>query len=60
MPAPCSSTGVERFATVAQLRSQGEEVPEDLLEHVSPLAWEHIGLTGDYLWPRDVRGELKH
>jgi len=23
---------------------------EDLLRHVAPLGWEHIGLTGDYVW----------
>ncbi len=23
--------------------------PEDLLAHVAPLGWEHIGLTGDYV-----------
>ncbi|WP_202408974.1 Tn3 family transposase, partial [Deinococcus xianganensis] len=25
-----------------QLRQQGEDVPDDLMQHVSPLAWEHI------------------
>jgi len=25
-------------------------VPDDLLAHVAPLEWEHIGLTGDYVW----------
>ncbi|AFW03304.1 hypothetical protein B932_3765 (plasmid) [Gluconobacter oxydans H24] len=33
-------------------------MPDDVLAHVAPLGWEHIGLTGDYLWgeirpPRD-------
>ena len=22
----------------------------DLLRHLSPLGWQHINLTGDYLW----------
>ncbi len=35
---------------VRQLRAQGVTVPEDLLVHVAPLGWEHIGLTGDYVW----------
>jgi hypothetical protein len=35
---------------VRQLRAQGATVPEDLLAHVAPLGWEHIGLTGDYVW----------
>ena len=26
-----------------------------LLQHVSPLGWEHVGLTGDYLWRTDKR-----
>jgi hypothetical protein len=35
---------------VHQLRAQGATVPDDLLAHVAPLGWEHIGLTGDYVW----------
>src|SRR5271154_3616443 len=35
---------------VRQLRAQGATVPDDLLAHVAPLGWEHIGLTGDYVW----------
>ena len=34
---------------VRQLRAQGATVPDDLLAHVAPLGWEHIGLTGDYV-----------
>jgi TnpA family transposase len=32
------------------LRHSGSEVPSDLLQHVAPLGWEHISLTGDYIW----------
>jgi TnpA family transposase len=35
---------------VRQLRAQGATIPDDLLAHVAPLGWEHIGLTGDYVW----------
>ena len=35
---------------VRQLRAQGADVSDDLLAHVAPLGWEHIGLTGDYVW----------
>jgi len=35
---------------VDYLRSTGKAVPDDLLQHVAPLGWNHIGLTGDYLW----------
>jgi len=26
-----------------------------LLQHVSPLGWEHINLTGDYIWHANKR-----
>ena len=32
------------------LRSAGAPVSDDLLRHVAPLGWNHISLTGDYLW----------
>lgn len=35
---------------VRHLRGNGVDVPDELLAHVAPLGWEHIGLTGDYLW----------
>jgi hypothetical protein len=34
---------------VAALR-QVEDVPDHLLTHLSPLGWEHVNLTGDYVW----------
>ena len=34
---------------VAALR-QTEDVPDQLLAHLSPLGWEHANLTGDYIW----------
>lgn len=27
-----------------------EDVPNHLLAHLSPLGWEHVNLTGDYIW----------
>jgi Tn3 transposase DDE domain len=35
---------------VAALRRRGQAVADDLLAHLSPLGWEHINLTGDYVW----------
>ena len=35
---------------VAHLRATDEVVPEALLAHTTPLSWEHIGLSGDFLW----------
>lgn len=37
------------------LREQGLSVDERLLAHVSPLGWEHINLTGDYVWHSNKR-----
>ena len=30
--------------------SHDRAVDDDLLRYLSPLCWEHINLTGDYLW----------
>ena len=27
-----------------------EDVPDHRLAHLSPLGWEHVNLTGDYIW----------
>ena len=35
---------------VQHLRAQGVTISDDLLAHVAPLGWEHIALTGDYVW----------
>ncbi len=37
---------------LAALR-QVEEVPDHLLAHPSPVGWEHVNLTGDYVWASD-------
>jgi TnpA family transposase len=35
---------------VDHLRRQGHALPAELLAHTSPLSWEHIGFSGDFLW----------
>jgi TnpA family transposase len=35
---------------VTALEQRGTAVPPECLPHVSPLGWEHINLTGDYIW----------
>ena len=40
---------------VAELR-QVEDVPDHLLAHLSPLGWEHVNLTGDYIWGATQNG----
>ena len=35
---------------ISALRQHGEEIDNNLLQYLSPLGWEHINLTGDYIW----------
>ncbi|MGF7176663.1 Tn3 family transposase [Azospirillum doebereinerae] len=35
------------------LRADGERISDELLSHLAPLGWQHINLTGDYLWSAD-------
>ena len=35
------------------LRACGEAIPDALLAHVAPSGWQHVNLTGDYLWGAD-------
>jgi hypothetical protein len=39
----------------ARLREAGQLVKDSLLTHLSPLGWEHINLTGDYVWHANKR-----
>jgi len=43
---------------VEALRSSGWNIPDALLQHLSPLKWEHISLTGDYRWRTDAGRRL--
>ena len=40
-------------AAFDHLAASGMDVPQDHIRHVAPLGWEHIGLTGDYVWGVD-------
>lgn len=42
---------------VQAIRDSGKEVAETLLPHLSPLGWEHINLTGDYIWQQSRQVE---
>ena len=35
---------------IQHLQDNSHSVNESLLKHLSPLGWEHINLTGDYVW----------
>ncbi|HEY3590593.1 MAG TPA: Tn3 family transposase [Buttiauxella sp.] len=38
-------------------RSQRKGIPinEQLVVHLSPLGWEHINLSGDYVWRNNLK-----
>ena len=44
---------LERAANA--LRGHGHAVDDALLQYLSPLGWEHVNLTGDYLWRSSVK-----
>lgn len=39
------------------LKEHGKKVDDKLLQNLSPLGWEHINLTGDYIWKQTKRAE---
>ena len=43
-----NTIGLERV--VETLRTQGTAVSDELPQHLSPLGWERIILTGEYRW----------
>ena len=38
---------------IEALRARGDTITDDLLGYLAPLAWQHINLTGDYVWAPD-------
>ncbi|MEM6281998.1 MAG: Tn3 family transposase [Chloroflexota bacterium] len=43
---------------VEHLRHQGWAITDKHLEHLTPLGWEHISLTGDYIWNPNLSTNL--
>jgi TnpA family transposase len=39
------------------LRETGKPINDGLLQYLSPLGWEHINLTGDYVWRQNRKVE---
>ena len=39
----------------SSLRGHKQTIDDALLQYLSPLGWEHINLTGDYLWRRSSK-----
>ncbi len=36
--------------TFAELNRSGIATPPEVIKHIAPLGWQHISLTGDYIW----------
>ena len=45
---------------IGLLSQKGRTISDDLLVHLSPLGWEHINLTGDYIWQANRRVAKGH
>lgn len=42
---------------IQALEEHGQSIDKNLLQHLSPLGWEHINLTGDYVWRQNKKAE---
>lgn len=42
---------------IDSLRRKGIPINEQLITHLSPLGWEHINLSGDYVWRTNLKLE---
>jgi hypothetical protein len=40
------------------VQQEGAEMTAEQLQHLSPMDWEHISLTGDYTW--DFNAKSSH
>ncbi|NKB84535.1 transposase [Ochrobactrum grignonense] len=34
----------------AELNREGTITPPEIIKYITPLGWQHISLTGDYIW----------
>lgn len=51
----CNTIHLDR--ALQSLKAHGQPVDGCLFAHLSPLAWEHINLTGDYAWQQSRQVE---
>lgn len=45
--------------TFAELNREGITTPHDVMKHITPLGWQHISLTGDYIWTPTDSADLR-
>jgi hypothetical protein len=41
---------VQMARVIEEMRAEGDDIPDAMLPFLSPLGWQHINLTGDYIW----------
>lgn len=41
---------VQMARVIEEMRAEGDDIPDAVLPFLSPLGWQHINLTGDYIW----------
>ena len=41
---------LDRAVTALREAKRDQPISDEMLAHLSPLGWEHINLTGDYVW----------
>jgi hypothetical protein len=51
--ADCGDLAIER--AIDSLGRKGILINEQLITHLSPLGWEHINLSGDYVWRTSLK-----
>nr|WP_320188936.1 Tn3 family transposase [Agrobacterium rosae]MDX8332915.1 Tn3 family transposase [Agrobacterium rosae] len=57
---PRSCTGIRLMAdALAHLRSTGKVVDDTMMAHTSPVWWEHIAFSGDFLWEQAARSRSR-
>ena len=50
-PQTISTSSATRPASTPEISSVcNRAVPDAHLTHLSPIGWEHVNLTGDYIW----------
>ncbi len=45
-----NTVDLDRAVKALREREREQPISDDMLAHLSPLGWEHINLTGDYVW----------
>ncbi len=45
---------------IAAARAAGDEIPDEYIAHLSPLAWNHVNVLGQYTFDASPAHSLEH